>query len=862
MVFSVAKAAQFTKECLGMASTVQEMQNKFDVVFKGMTDDVENWAEQFANSIGRNKNSIKGYLADNQNLFVGMGMARDRAADLSKQLVEGALDIASFNNVQEDIAINAMSKALMGESEAAKTLGAVLNDNTRAMAMNELGIKGKYQALDEATKMEVNYRAIMMQSKDAIGDCVRSMDSYEARQRQLSAAVQYFKEFVGTSLLPVFSVFLGMITKGINFLTDLAKKIIGATEEENRILKLFERIQAIVKKLQPAIDRMMQTLSNGAQKGINFIKGIVDMLGGAENALKLLSLVAGALFVVLKAGAILDFLKNFKTLATVITKIFSTGTLKVMAMVAIIVILALIVEDFINFLLGNDSVIGTIFDKAGIGADNVRKKIFAAWKFITTFLTNTWNTIKTLCKIFVDAVSSFFDKHGEQIFSIFKNVWDSISSMLMAVFNALYEIGSATFNALSAVINLIFSGIKAYWNAWGDETLAFFSAVFSGIGDVINFVIDVFVLFMGAIEKVANVLGNVGSTVNSVTNYLKEHETAVQLLGVAIGTITALILAYNAANIAAAIASGAQTAAIMAMYAADGLAAIGKGALIAVTTLWSTVAGVATAVTSALGAAIAFLTSPIGIVIVVIGALIAIGILLYKNWDTVKNFLVNCWNTIVSSITSGVNSAKEKLSNFCNGVREVFSNIVNAIKEKVISIKNTVVNGFNAAIDFIKGLPSKAITWGTDFMNGLVKGIKAGVSKVTNAVKGVGEKIKSFLHFSVPDEGPLTDYESWMPDFMEGLAKGIDSNKDKVIKSVSQLANEMSVLGKAAQANPRTVAASQISNRTTNVTQTVDISNSYSGGTPETQRNVSKAMKKSAYDASTYMARALAYSRG
>lgn len=132
VVFSVAKAAQFTKECLGMASTVQEMQNKFDVVFKGMTDDVENWAEQFANSIGRNKNSIKGYLADNQNLFVGMGMARDRAADLSKQLVEGALDIASFNNVQEDVAINAMSKALMGESEAAKTLGAVLNEIGRA----------------------------------------------------------------------------------------------------------------------------------------------------------------------------------------------------------------------------------------------------------------------------------------------------------------------------------------------------------------------------------------------------------------------------------------------------------------------------------------------------------------------------------------------------------------------------------------------------------------------------------------------------------------------------------------------------------------------------------------------------------
>ena len=39
-----------------------------------------------------------------------------------------ALDIASFANQDEDVAVNAMTKAVMGESEAAKTLGAVLND--------------------------------------------------------------------------------------------------------------------------------------------------------------------------------------------------------------------------------------------------------------------------------------------------------------------------------------------------------------------------------------------------------------------------------------------------------------------------------------------------------------------------------------------------------------------------------------------------------------------------------------------------------------------------------------------------------------------------------------------------------------
>ena len=49
-------------------------------------------------------------------------------------------------------------------------------------------------------------------------------------------------------------------------------------------------------------------------------------------------------------------------------------------------------------------------------------------------------------------------------------------------------------------------------------------------------------------------------------------------------------------------------------------------------------------------------------------------------------------------------------------------------------------------------------------------------------MSSVASAIKSFLHFSVPDEGPLTDYESWMPDFMHGLAKGIDKSKGAVNK--------------------------------------------------------------------------------
>ena len=129
-------------------------------------------------------------------------------------------------------------------------------------------------------------------------------------------------------------------------------------------------------------------------------------------------------------------------------------------------------------------------------------------------------------------------------------------------------------------------------------------------------------------------------------------------------------------------------------------------------------------------------------------------------------------------------------------------------------------------------------------------------------VKGVADKIKSFLHFSVPDEGPLTDYQSWMPDFMGGLADGISASEDTVLDKVKGVASGIKTLMQGATASAATAASSQVNNTTSNMTQNVNINNSYSGGSTETQKNVSKAMNKSAVDATTQMARGLAYARG
>jgi hypothetical protein len=108
-------------------------------------------------------------------------------------------------------------------------------------------------------------------------------------------------------------------------------------------------------------------------------------------------------------------------------------------------------------------------------------------------------------------------------------------------------------------------------------------------------------------------------------------------------------------------------------------------------------------------------------------------------------------------------------------------------------IVNSIKNILGKAIDFITGLPNKAIQWGKDLMGGLKKGIESAKDAVGNAAETVAKNIASFLHFSVPDEGPLTEYESWMPDFMKGLAKGIESSRGLIQNAVTDVSKDMVV---------------------------------------------------------------------
>lgn len=449
----------------------------------------------------------------------------------------------------------------------------------------------------------------------------------------------------------------------------------GVSQHVGKLMvRAFNDFMSVMRKAQPMITRALTSAMNWLTKIADWISKVgsflgrlVNHIGGVENAIKLLLIVAGAIWLAFNFEKIVN---GFVGIGKAIKGLFSPKNFKTAAIVAAIVLIALVVEDFINFLKGNDSVLGTIFDKLGIDSQKVRETI------------------------------------------------------------------------------------------------------------------------IGCFNKVKQVIGDV---ISKVGKYISDHK--------------------------------------------DQLAALGKFILIVIGQVIAGVALIKTAlaVIPVLSAAISFLTSPIGIVIAAIAALIAIGVLLYKNWDTIKEYAAN--------LKAGIVSAFEQMKA--------------GVASKVAEVKNTVVTGFNAAISWIKGLPAQAVQWGADFIDGIARGIKSAAGKVTDSVKGIADNIKSFLHFSRPDTGPLADYETWMPDFVNGLSRTLKGNKGKLLRTALDVSQALDI-----RPNLQTRAnVAGASRNGTVITQNIEVNNTVKTTDAKAGKEASKQMNKSSNDITKQITKGLNYGR-
>ena len=152
----------------------------------------------------------------------------------------------------------------------------------------------------------------------------------------------------------------------------------------------------------------------------------------------------------------------------------------------------------------------------------------------------------------------------------------------------------------------------------------------------------------------------------------------------------------------------------------------------------SVAAGIASAATWALNGAIAVLTSPITLVIAAIAALIAIGVLLYQNWDTVVEFAKNAWQGLSDFIGVICQAIGKFFSSLWTKLQEIFEPIGQWFSEKFQQAWDAIVNIFSGIGEWFSGVFQGAWDAIVNIFTPIGSWFGQRWSDVTNALSNIG----------------------------------------------------------------------------------------------------------------------------
>jgi phage-related minor tail protein len=527
-----------------------------------------------------------------------------------------------------------------------------------------------------------------------------------------------------------------------DILGDLNTSMDGMTsaEKSNIISTIFNKtdlssVNALLANTGDTWDDLQQSITDSGGAAQQMADTQLDNLQGQltilKSALEGLAISFGELLMP-AIKSIVSFIQKF------VDKLNSMdeGTKKVIVTVALVVAALGPVLIIVGKVISAVGTIMTVVPKVA-GVINTVKGAFAALN--TTMLANPIFLIIAAITALVAAFIYLWNTN-EDFRQFWIDLWNNIKEVAVAVWNAIKEFFTSVWNGIKSVAETVWGAISS-----------FFSTLWEGIKTIFSTVLEV-------IKTV-------------VTTYFNVYKTIITTVFNAIKTIVTTV--WN----------GIKTVITTVVGAIQTFLA----------TAWNTIKTVISTVLNAIKTVFATIWNAIKTVITTV--VNAIQTVITTVWNAIKTVVTTVMNAIKTVITTVWNTVKTTVSTVLNGIKTavstVFTNILSAIKTAMSKVLGAVKDGFSKVKEHITGLASQAVTWGKDLIMGIVDGIKSCISKVGDAAKDVADKIKSFLHFSVPDEGPLTDYESWMPDFMEGLAKGIEKSKGLVADAVEGVAGDM-----------------------------------------------------------------------
>ena len=363
---AVAVPLMFTVKA---SSRMEEVMNKFNVVFGENSKVVKEWSDGFAKDVGRSQRQVAEFMAGSQDLFVPLGFDEAAATKMSKQITGLAVDLASFNNMADEDTLRDLHAALTGSGEVMKKYGVIVSEAAVKQELLNQGMDPK--AATDQQKVMARLAIIMRGTTAAQGDARRSSKSYANQVKRLKAVIEDAAGAIGDALRPTLAKLAGQ-------LADIIERVTGWIRNNQQLVKVIAITAAIVGGIGAAL------LAVGAAAAfVSFaIGGLVTVFGAIASPVGLA--VAGVIALAVALGGLIAWgMKSgdlFKKLGRLILSVFNV-IVKYLTSGPLAIAAKLLWETLKVIWLNGIADIGKTYEK-----------LKEAWKGVTDQFTADWKS--------------------------------------------------------------------------------------------------------------------------------------------------------------------------------------------------------------------------------------------------------------------------------------------------------------------------------------------------------------------------------------------------------------------------------------------------------------------------------------
>lgn len=694
-----------------------ETDNMFNTVMGSASKEMSAWVKELNQTVGLGITNTKQYTATITQMGRAMGLTGQQAIDMSKQMTVMAGDISSFYNTDLASVQADLRSALSGSYETMDKYGIVLRATTIQQYAYANGIAKTGAELTNAQRAMATTMMIEEQLGLANGDLARSLKSPSNQTRVLKSNLSDLSVALGkcftpilTVVLPILNTFVQALTTTINAIANFISQVFAlfGVQVDFGVGGVVDEIIGGLEEANNSSGGVSDDLANGAESAKKIAKSLsgIDELNILSDNSSSSSIGSGSASGIdggnINTGAIDSGLAQTET-------IFSQWAKKV----------ADALQMAWNSLKdGWSSVDGYIISSL----EKLKQSFSNLGKSIEDFLVGCWNNggeelIYNIGRLAGAFTGLALDISGQVVNAVAK-LFDHMNpdnnpntrKFIEAMNGALEACQNFALSAGGWLGTFMDSGGQVFLNNIGDIAVIVGTILVKAFDDGVRAITDFFNSYIGqaVIESFAMLLEDVSGALEIMLGWVRDNQEWIE----------ALVLAVLGGIGAFKLISGAITLFNGVMAICSGIMTILSGA------------------GTILGGVIAFLTSPIGLVVLAIGALIGIGVLLWQNWDTIKEKcaelwqgLQTYWSYIKTLVITKCTEIKDKAVAIWTGIKEW-------VVEKVVEIKDGIKEKF-----------TQAYTAVTDIFGKIKTKITEKIEGAKDAVKKAIDKIKGFFDF-------------------------------------------------------------------------------------------------------------------